>query len=320
MAIGTKTDFVIFDDEFFAGAYEVIMQQVGIFNAASRNTIRMMDERGRGDFRERSFFKAVSGGLIARRDPTAVGALTSAALAMDTAKEPKLSRRIGPVEDTIDAFKKIAEDPSLFSFIIGQQTGPEMMQDAVDSAVLAAETALEGVPALGFDGTASTITTPYLVDVLAKMGDHAGQVQCWVMHSKVWFDLVKEQIGLKIQQISNFNISEGAPITLGRPVIVTDSASLIVAGTTNHYVTLGLVPDAVTVRNSDDRTIITQPKAGLENLTQIIQGEYAITVGVKGFNWTGAANPNDAALGSAANWAQTASDVKSCCGVRLLTQ
>jgi len=319
MAIGTEADFVIYQDQFFAGAYEVIQQNIDVFNGASRNCIRLIDEAHRGDYRQRSFFKRVSGGLITRRDTTSTGAVASAKLAMDDAKEPKLSRRIGPVEDTIDAFRKIATDPAEFSFIIGQQTGPEMFQNHVDTAIMAAESALEGVAALCNDDSGATITTTGLVDTLALFGDKAAMLALWVMHSKVFYDLVKEQIGLKITDVSNYSIYEGLPITLNRPVVVTDSSSLIVAGTANKYVTLGLVPDGVAVRNSDERTIVTEPVTGLENITQRIQGEYAITVGVKGFDWTGSANPTDASLGSSANWSKVATDNKSCAGVRMLT-
>ena len=320
MAVGTKSDFAIYQDEFFSGAYEIIEQNLDLFNDASRGAIRLFPEFHRGDFLTRSFFKNVSGGLIARRDTTATTGVTSAALTMDDAKSPKVNRRIGPVEDTIDAFKKINEDPSTFSFILGQQIGPEMFQDIVNTAIAAAESALDGVAALEYDGSAATITTSVLTRGLGLMGDRSGRVICWVMHSKAYWDLVREQIGLAITNVSDVNISSGAPITLARPVIVTDSASLIVSGSPDNYLTLGLVADGVVVRQSEEQTIVSQQVTGSENITMRIQGEFAYTLTVKGFDFTGAANPTDAVLGNSANWSQVASDEKSCAGVRIITQ
>lgn len=319
MAIGTQSNFVIYEDEFWGGAYETIEQNVDAFNAASNNCVRLLGDVHRGDFQRISFFQNVSG-LVARRDPTATGAVISAALTMDDATAPKLSRRIGPVEDTISAFKKIGQTPEIMSFIIGQQAGRAMLQDHLDSGVMACEAALDGVAALEVDQSGTTITTDMLVQALAKFGDAAGRVRLWVMHSKVFWNLVSSQITDKITNIADVNIATAMPITLGRPVLVTDCASLIEAGTTTTYVTLGLTEGAIEVNESEERTLLTEPVTGLENITYRIQGEYGITVRVKGFDFTGSANPNDAALGSSANWAQVAGDVKSCAGVRLITQ
>lgn len=319
MAVGTQSDFIIYEDEFFAGAYEVIEQNVQVFNGPSRGSLRLITDPHRGDWRKRSFFQTVSGGLISRRDPSTDDSVTSAKLAQDDAKEPKCSRRIGPVENTLSSFKKIDEDPRVMSFILGQQTGPEMFQNHVNTAIMAVEAALEGVSDLSEDDSSGTITTNGLIDALAKMGDQAARIVAWVMHSKVFYDLVKEQKALNVTDISSVNIMEGMPITMNRPVIVTDSSSLYTSGTTTQYSTLGLVADAVMVRESEAREIVTETITGRENLNLRIQGEYAVTVGVKGFDFTGSANPTDAALASSGNWSQVASDVKSCAGVRLLT-
>ena len=184
---------------------------------------------------------------------------------------------------------------------------------------MAVESCLDGVSALEVDGSAATITTDNLISVQFKLGDKAGRIRLWVMHSKVYADLVKEQRALNTTNISDVNIYQGVPITLGKPVLVTDSDSLIVAGTTNNYVTLGLVEAAVVIRESEERTIMSERVSGYENITYRIQGEYGITIGVKGFDFTGSVNPNDASLGSSANWSQVASSVKDCAGVRLLT-
>ena len=319
MAVGTQSDFVVYDDEFFEGAYETIQQNVDAFNGASNGCIQLIPDVHRGDWRKRSFFQVVSGGLIARRDPTSVSAVTSGKMTQDDAAEPKLSRRIGPIEQTLSAWKKIGSDEAEFSYILGQQAGPEMFQNHLNTALMAIESALDGVAALENDDSGATILTSGLIDTKFLLGDKAGRIGLWVMHSKVYADLVKEQAALKITDVSNVNIYQGVPITLGIPVLVTDSSSLIISGTANQYITLGLVPGAVTVRESEQKTLVSELVTGYENLTYRIQGEYAITVGVMGFDFTGSANPNDAAIGSSANWSQVATSTKDCGGVRMLT-
>src|SRR5262245_50036231 len=49
------------------------------------------------------------------------------------------------------------------------------------------------------------------------------------MHSKPYYDLVQSQINANITGISNFAIAQATPVTLNRPVIITDSSSLVAA-------------------------------------------------------------------------------------------
>lgn len=319
MAAGTESNFIIYEAEFFAGAYETIEQNINVFNADSRGAIRLVPQTHRGNTLKESFFTNVSGGLINRRDTTSVAAVTSSPLGMDDAKSPKLSRRIGPVEDTISAFKKIDEDPSLMSFILGQQVGPEMFQDHITSSILACDAALNGVAALEYDASGSDPTATLLLRTLALMGDKASKIVAWVMHSSVYFKLMESYVTDKLTNVTDVVVYGGTPPSLGRPVIVTDSTALALAGTTTYYTTLGLVAGGITVRESEQRSIETQTVLGKENITGILQGEYGITVSVKGFDYTGSANPNDATIGSSANWTQVASSIKACAGVRLVT-
>jgi len=318
MAVGTQGDLVIYQDELFEGAYEVIQQNIDAFNGASAGAIELLTDIHRGDWRKRSFFKNVSD-LVRRRDPTSTSSVTSKAMTQDDAAEPKISRGIGPVEQTLSAWKKIGSDEDEFSYIFGQQAGPAMFQDYLDTAIMAAESALDGVSALENDDSGATITTAGLTDTKFLMGDAAGRLVAWVMHSKVVADLMKEQQALKITNVSDRTIYGGMPGTLGLPVVITDSSSLIISGTADTYITLGLVRGGVTVRESEEKTVVTEQVTGYDNIQIRLQGEHAFTLGVKGFDFTGSANPTDAALGSSANWSKVASDNKSCAGVRMLT-
>ncbi|NIT55109.1 MAG: hypothetical protein GWN00_02320, partial [Aliifodinibius sp.] len=53
-------DFQIYHEQFYGGMYEELAQNVDIFNAASRNAIRLVTEDMIGDYNKESFFDRVS--------------------------------------------------------------------------------------------------------------------------------------------------------------------------------------------------------------------------------------------------------------------
>jgi hypothetical protein len=325
MAIGKASDFKIYNDEFFGGMTEVLMQQADAFNAASLNAIRLVPDRHKGDYEKESFLKAISS-LISRRDTTSVSAATDLAMTQDEMIAVKLNRKIGPVAQTLDAWRKIAVDPQTMSFLLGQQTAKAVMVDYINTALSGVATALGGVSSWGVDKSAAspaTSTHTYLVDALAKMGDNAGQVVCWVMHSKPYYDLVKQAIADKVFEVAGVTIMRGTVATFNRPTLVIDSSSLIVSGSPDTYITLGLVEDACEVAESEQREIVSDLVTGLENLVMRIQGEYAFNLKVKGFKWdvtNGGANPAAATVATASNWDKVVSDNKQLAGVHLITQ
>jgi hypothetical protein len=88
--------------------------------------------------------------------------------------------------------------------------------------------------------------------------------------------------------VSNFNIATGTPVTLNRPVVIVDSASLktqLNSPDVDDYFTLGLTAGAVEVESTEEQEIVVQDVTGLENLVVRFQGEYAYNLGVKGFKW-----------------------------------
>jgi hypothetical protein len=198
--------------------------------------------------------------------------------------------------------------------------------DMVNSAVRALVAALSGVVALQHDQhseTAGGISHTVLSKGKAKMGDAMNQIVCWVMHSKIYSDLEQQALSDKITNVADGVINIGKVGSLGIPAIITDSAPLLVSGTPDQYITLGLVSDAAVIEESEERTLVTEgPITGLANLFYRIQGEMAYNLGVKGFTWDyshGGANPLDAAVATASNWDQIATSVKDCCGIYIYT-
>lgn len=320
MAIGTMADFKIYDEQYFGGQYERLATNLAVFNEASRGAILLSNKNLKGKFEKQSFMKKVAN-LIVRRDPTDTGAAAAVKPTQGEFVGVKLSRGIGPADDTMDAWKKIAEDPELFSFYIGQMVAEQKLEDMVKLAVSAVETAIQGEAGLVVPDTTATITHLNLVQALAKMGDQSNRIIAWVMHSKPYHDLIGQAITDKIVDVANVAIYNGTVATLGRPTIVIDQPALTDAGPPVTFNTLGLVAGAVEVTESEPETVVFDRVTGLKNLVMRLQGEYAVNLKVKGKKWnTAIENPTDAEVATAANWVKEATEDKDLSGVRLVTR
>jgi hypothetical protein len=319
MAIGKASDMVIYADQFWGGFVEELMQMSDAFNAASGGCIQLTSAGHRGEYSQESFIPEIAS-LITRRDLTAVTAATDLAVAQSEFVRVKLARKIGPVAQTRDAWRKIEEDPSVLSFILGGQIAKAVQVEMLNSTIsaLAAALSTADTGALENDVGANNITTLFLIDTLALAGDSASDIDCWVMHSKQFFDLLKDQVTNAVYRADGVSVMEGVPATLNRPVIVTDSADLTISGTTTDYYHLGLRRGAATANVSEVEDVEFQVVTGLENLVDRLQGEYAYTMGLKGFQWdiaNGAANPDATALGTGTNWDKISTDNRSLAGV-----
>jgi hypothetical protein len=319
MAIGKASDFKVYQEYFQTGIVETLTQNSNAFNAASRGAIRLSTASLRGDYAYRAFFETISG-LASRRDTTSVSTATDLAITQDEFISVKLSRKLGPVAQTMDAFAKAMGNRSAeeMNILLGNQVAKAMQVEMLNSTLTAGVAALNNQSDVKYTIAASgTMTTAGLVSGLAKFGDAADRIVCWVMHSKVYYDLVAAQISANIDGVSNFNVATGTPVTLNRPVLISDSASLTGGSPTNYY-TLGLTADALQVENSEEERMIVEPVTGLENLVVRMQGEYAYNLGVKGFKWdvsNGGANPADAALATGSNWDVASTSYKDFGGV-----
>lgn len=323
MPIGTVSNFKIYNEFTHSGMVETLTQMSEAFNAASRGSIRLTSVNRRGDFDYNSFFSNTAN-LVTRRinsGSAALATVTDLALAQAEQIGVKLNRKIGPVANTIDSFKKINKGPfneNALDFAIGVQAAKGMQIEQLNTALLALRVALNAQASNKFLVPSSgTLGTSGLVSGLAKFGDAADRVVCWVMHSKPYYDLVQNQITANIDGVSNFNIGSATPVTLNRPVLVTDSASLV-AGSPNDYYTLGLTAGALEVEDSEETTIARDIVTGLENLIVRMQGEYAYNLKMKGFTWdatNGGANPTASAIGTATNWDAVMQSFKDFAGV-----
>lgn len=327
MAAGTRSAFTINNEYLRTRISELMAQNGDALNAASNGAIRLDTISRRGDFVTSSFFTQIAN-LVVRRDPTSVADVDDTPMGMSELVTVKTNRRIGPVAMTWDAFKKMQGQftETEFTGLVAVQAAQAMQLEMLNTGILAARAALRQQSASYLtEASLGRISSQTLIDALAKMGDQASRIVAWVMHSKVYYDLVGNQLAANITGVSNFNIATGTPVTVNRPVIVTDSDSLftnIASPDVTNYFTLGLVRDAVALENSEEEDIVSQTITGKENLIQRYQGEYAYNIGILGFSWdtqNGGVNPTTTALGTGTNWDPAFTDVKNRAGVAIMT-
>lgn len=327
MTTGTLSDFKIYDDQFFGGMVETLTQFSTVFNEASNNALRVVTNMQRGQYAYESFMQNISG-LVTRRDPTSMSAASKLKLTQAEMVSVKCNRKIGPVSNTLDSFRKILEsaDQESFSFLLGTQIAKAVEVEYVDTMLNALGGALLNISGLVTRDSTSKLSTDKLVTGLSKFGDSADKIGVFVMHSKPYYDLVKNQISSNITGVANFNVATATPVTLNRPVIVTDSASLIYhpggSNDADEYLTLGLTAGAAIIEESEERMIFSDIIGGGENLELLLQGEYAYNLGLKGLRYdvsSGGANPNATAIGTGTNWDTQMASNKSLPGVLIRT-
>ena len=125
------------------------------------------------------------------------------------------------------------------------------------------------------------------------------------MHSSAYFDIVDEAITNKIYEEAGVVIYGGLPGTLGKPVLVTDTAPADVI--------FGLVSNAVVITESQAPGFRSYDINDEENLAIGYRAEGVVNIDVLGYSWNetaGGANPTLAAVGSAANWKKHANSDK----------
>lgn len=340
MPIGARSGFLISNPFIYTGYTETLTQFSDAFNAQSGGCLTLSAESKRADYEESSFFQNVSN-LIGERDPNSTSAAADKVLPQSKLVEIKLNRKVGPVAQTYDSFRKIGMGGNnlpgthdsgsgidVLDMVIGQQTAKAVQVERVNTLLSCLTTALSTVPGVTHTATGATADTTGLVNGLAKMGDAAANnIRLWVMHSKVFYDLVKQQLTANIDGVTDFVTATATPITLNRPVLVIDSPSLVtvngVSAGVDRYRTLGLGPNAASAIDTEDMMLASQLITGLENLAVRLQGEYSYNVGIRGFAYNvagGGISPSAAALATGSNWLKQFADNKDLGGVLIETR
>lgn len=325
MAVTTwEADVQQFEAQFHGLFVDTIQENTEVFNAASRGGIRMVPRQHRGNFLEESLWTNTSG-AVSRRDTESSSTATDLQITQDEDVRVKLSRTGGPFKWTEDTFAKIMQDPQRAAQrVVNEIVGPQDREDKLDRAFAAFIAAIENEGSNDFDATDGTIVTTDLIEGLNLMGDKRSRIVAWVMHSKVYNDLLKDQVsnGPTVENVAGHGVVEGTPVTLGRPVVLIDNDSLVstdgVSSGVDEYHTLGLVPDGIRIHPSEDLRELTERRGGEDNIYWRFQSEWAYSLGIKGFKWditNGGKNPTNANVATGSNWDTWAGDSKQFGGV-----
>jgi len=319
------SDLAVFNEWTYSTMTEILAQQVELFNAATRNAFTLRTADHTGDYSETAMWAKITN-LVRRRNAYGTGNLTAQAMRhlVDTAV--KVAAGTNPIDLSPGQFKWIQLNPEEAGAAMGQQLAVDTMGDMLNTGVLAVVAALSGNTAMVTDVSGATApadlaTIANMNTAVSKFGDRANAIVAWVMHSKTLFDVYGQAIA-NTNRIFNFGNIAVSQDGFGRPLVMTDSSSLITTGTPNKYNTLGLVPGALLVEQNGDFTQNIDTRNGTENISSTYQAEWSYQLSVKGFSWdktNGGHSPNDSAIGVASNWDQYATSDKDTAGVMLIS-
>lgn len=319
------SDLAVFSEYTYEAMTEVLAQEVDKFNAASGGAIVLQSAAHQGDFTDTAFWAKVSG-LVRRRNAYGAGAVAAKTLQHLTDTMVKVAAGTPPVQVPPSQFTWIQRNPEEGGAVYGQQLAKDTLADMLNTAILAAAAAMEGEASVETVETGATPTLGSLLTAASKFGDRAGDIRCWVLHSKTMFDLFGQALA-NANSLFNFGTVAIQQDGFGRPYVVTDSPSLFVTNGVGAgvdlYRTLGLTTGAIQVDMNNDFDQNIQTSNGDENIQRSIQSEWTYNLGMKGYAWdktAGGKSPNDAALATANNWDRYATSHKDTMGVYLKTR
>ena len=300
------SDLTVFQEYVYSSMTELVAQEIEKFNAASQGTVILRAGDMRGDFSDVAKWQKIDG-LVRRRNAYGSGAVTAKNLAHIIDTMVKVASGTPPVEVNPSQFTWIQKSPEEAGTVIGSQLAGDMLADMLNTAIMGAVAAMSQNAAMTLDLTATSGTNSYvnMNKAAALMGDRSQAIQAWLQHSTIYHDLIGENLANQ-NQLFKFESVVVNTDHLGRPLIITDSPSLIdTAATPDGYYSIGLTNSGVIVEQNNDFDDNYETSNGDENIARTYQAEWSYNLGVKGYAWdktNGGKSPNDAALATSTNW------------------
>ena len=310
MATTVNSDLIIYNDEAQTAYLERVQDNLDVFNASSNGAMVLDNELIEGDFRKRALYKL--NGSLEHRDVNSDGKVTAKKISAGEAVGVKAPWKYGPYQTTEEAFKRRGRPVEEFSQIVGADVADATLEGFIQYATAGLRAAIGSNAEMVVSANIETDGKKTLTRGMRKFGDKFGRIALWVMHSSAYFDIVDEDITNKIYEEAVVVIYGGLPGTLGKPVLVTDTAPADVI--------FGLLPNAVTITESQAPGFRSYEVNDEENLSIGYRAEGTVNIDVLGYSWkatTGGSNPTLAAVGSAANWVKHAGSNKVTAGVMI---
>lgn len=315
------SDMQVFSDFVYTTATETINQQVDLFNAASQNTLVLRAGANVGDYANQISYKLING-LVRRRNAHGSGNIANTPLAQHTHIGVKVAGGTVEVLFEPQQFGWIQKNPEEAGVVIGEQLARGMLQDQVNTAIMALKGAFNQNATVKYDGSAATLNLKVLVRAAGLFGDRMDDIRAWVIHSKPMTDLFENAL-TNSEELFRFETVRIVQDGFGRVFVMTDSPALYNDNNTttsadDKYYTLGLATQAAEVQDNGDLYTHLEERNGKENIIRSWQAEWTYNLALKGYAWdttAGGKSPTDAALGTGTNWDQLASDIKDTAGV-----
>lgn len=329
-ATGTLGDFKIYQDEYYSGLIEGIDQSVQVLNESAGGAIRVLTQNTLGQFEKRSFFQNTDN-LVIDRDPTDTSELTAKKLTQGEVKDILKNYTIGPVRNTLDGFRKMAQNPSVMSFVLGVQQGEQLALEFLNNGLASLVASIGSEAAMVWDNTVAansartggtTISHRAMNRAAGLFGDRRAALRAIVGPSAVATELFDNQLTEKLGEVSGSLVYGASVGTLGLPMWVTDSPALsfedALDGNKLKHRVLMLTENALILQQQDYMDMHSEIEGGRANLTAFYQAESAYLLRVKGFSYIGTEAPTAGELADGANWDYVYASLKDGPGVMLV--
>ena len=319
MAATYSGDLKIYDTLIRDFSVEKLQANFQLFGNASANSIRFVANEFLGDFKKESFVLQPTvdvNDLKIHED----GDIVYNKIAQSEVVEAKFLRYVAESAN-LKAMREAGLDEAGWAARMGELFGERLTKQAVDLAIGAGIAAISETATNVIDKSTAAFDYGYLIDAMGVFGDQSNRIVAMVGHSGAYREMAKKAVGLSsLDSVGGVQIVRGDTATMGLPFIQYDSAALVQGtGVDAIYTVLFLTQNAlVAMQTGPDnvRTDVDFTKQG-----DIIRAKHEIdwTLGLKGYTWTGVTGSSvapidDAALKSAANWAQISTDVKNTAG------
>ena len=313
-------DLKVYSEYAYSTRTEILQQQFEKFNSDSAGAIVLRAAAHQGDFSEEAFFQKIVGGTVRRRNPYGSGAIAESNLVHIANRSVKVASGTPPMRIDPGQFKWIQRNPQEAGVALGQQLAADTMADMLNTGLGAAYAALSGVTGVVHDvrGVAGAPNWKDFVAGAGLFGDQSSRIVAWVMHSAVATSLYENNL-TNFENLFSFGTVNVMRDPFGRLLVITDSPSLVAAGT---YHVLGLVQEAIYLGQNNDFDAVEENKTGDENLIRVYQAEWSFNLGIQGFAWdtaTGGKAPTDASILTGTSWERYSTDIKNLAGVVIET-
>lgn len=294
----------VYDTEIYTTTIELLGQKLEAFNAASGGAIVLNTNAWRGNYTKEAFFQSLAGAQRRVDRNSANGAQAGTNLAQGEFIGVKVAGGFGPIVFEPAQMTYLMESPESAIMAISEGFSDALLSDQLNTVVGCAVSAVENIPALVNDVSASAgLSQQALNKGHYKFGDMAGMIVADIMHSSGSESLTDKALanGERLFESSNVQVIS----ILGKIFVVSDIPALYVAGVPNKTKVLSIVAGGAIVENSSDIIANLETSNGKNRIETTWQADYTFSIKLKGYAWdvaNGGASPADAALFTGTNW------------------